>query len=131
MKIRNGFVSNSSSSSFIIASKEKLTKEKLMEYFNVSEKSPLYKVAKDISKALIDMSELKTIDEIKEDYCFDDENELDECNDGIFKKAKDKDFKYLYQGMAGNDGEAIENMICEMEMNYDGDDLIIWKEGGY
>ncbi|MDR2458367.1 MAG: hypothetical protein LBD41_07865 [Clostridiales Family XIII bacterium] len=47
MKIRNGFVSNSSSSSFIIGFKGSLTKEdfekKIQEKFSISENHPLFK----------------------------------------------------------------------------------------
>ena len=52
MKIRSGFVSNSSSSSFVVIMKngKELTKETLLETFEVKETSPLYGFALDITE---------------------------------------------------------------------------------
>lgn len=53
MKIRNCFVSNSSSSSFILASKEKVNKESLLEYAGIEESSLFYGMAKEFSKFVL------------------------------------------------------------------------------
>lgn len=49
MKYRNGFVSNSSTSSFIITTSEELTVELLISYFGVDKSSPLYGISKQIA----------------------------------------------------------------------------------
>jgi len=56
MKIRNGFVSNSSSSSFMLAVKGELNKEKIISVFNVKKKDFWYAFADLCAQYLIDNS---------------------------------------------------------------------------
>ena len=54
MKIRNGFVSNSSSSSFIIGIKGKeLGDSELLKVFKIGEDSPMYGLAETFAKLLV------------------------------------------------------------------------------
>lgn len=125
MKIRNGFVSNSSSSSFVIASKKPLSEELFMQVLGVPENSPLSTFAKEISKWFVENAKKLTIKEYldKYDYGGDDIPE-------IVKKAIKKDLT-IYAGYAANDDGHLEEAICNMDFDYESDDFIIEKDGGY
>ena len=133
MKIRNGFVSNSSSSSFIVVSKKgELTEEKIIKAFDVKEGTPLYTLSKGISSDMIRNSirysrqdfideytwSTMTDEEFKEDY--PEEYEL-------FEKSKSDGWN-IYFGDADSYDEPI---LCELELFYEDDDIIIKKNGGY
>ena len=134
MKIRNGFVSNSSSSSFIVVSKNgDLTEEKIIKVFGVEKSTPLYTLSEGISKQIIynsdEMNKEKFIKEntwnesISEDEFFEEypyEKEL-------FDKAEKNGWK-IYFGLADS---YEESTLCELTLNYEDDDIIIEKEGGY
>ena len=78
MKIRIGFVSNSSSSSFLILSKEKIENYKqLLEIFKINIESPLYEMNKNLVQTIYNITEEQDIDYIIENYCSYDESAND------------------------------------------------------
>lgn len=67
MKIRAGFVSNSSSTSFLILAADDLTEENFFQLMGVSPKSPLADIFRELHEALLDGAkapvDLRDIDE--------------------------------------------------------------------
>jgi len=121
---RLGFVSNSSSSSFIIGVKGDLTKEKLLKEFKVPEDSPLFEFIKDLAKVIVKNSEEISYSSYEKEWGEDDVPE-------IAKKIKYKEMK-MYRGYASDDpGMGTENALCEMTIDYESEDLIMQKKNGY
>lgn len=127
MKIRNDFVTNSSSSSFVIATKDEINKEMLLNCFRIPEKSPLFDFANDLSNFIVGEVKKHTIEEIIDDYCCDSINELP----SYYQKAINKGFNNLYRGSASNESDGIEMVFCDMSMEYEDENIIIIKDGGY
>ncbi len=119
MKTRNGFVSNSSSSSFIIMCKGELTEKRLLDAFRVPKESPVFDLVKGVISCLMEAEELSK-DEFEKDHYQDDE---------LIQAFKDG--KKIYMGRACDDGDYLERVLCDMYLNYKSDDLTITKEGGY
>lgn len=86
MKIRNGFVSNSSSSSFIVAWRGSLNTENVLKALDVNEKSPLYDFAKDLANFIV--QERKTIYQNWEQY--KDELFIQDNENAVAKQLFDK-----------------------------------------
>ena len=81
MKLRTGFVSNSSSSSFVIWYKDDLTKENLIKAMGVDKNNPLYFFADDLSDYVITESKdsynkpIDTFEELAKAYGFISRND--------------------------------------------------------
>lgn len=128
MKIQNGFVSNSSSSSFILAVKGK-TKKQALKQLEIKR----YVFSDIINQAIACIDEsAKRLDENSvfnemgyerlEDYLKDNPKIKKLFNDGW----------EVFVGYFSDDGgEYVEAMLCNVDLNYESNDLIIIHEGGY
>ena len=124
MKIRFDFVTNSSSSSFIIACKEELNQKLLYELFQISENHPLYNLLKDVADTILRKASKTTIEAIKEEGYYYDEK---------FEKYMLKNFHW-YEGNFSDEeyGNGMaESYLCETDLNIETDDFIMIHEGGY
>lgn len=142
MKIRNGFVSNSSSSSFIVTLKngKKLDKSILLETFEVGENSPLYGFADDLANWIVGNVEEHSIKSIHEDYIgkinelTDEEiiqNILDNdiMDEEDLMKIKSGEWKYYYGSVSTDSGEALEEYLCNSGMDIETDTIKIECNG--
>lgn len=135
MKTRLGFVSNSSSSSFIIGVKPgtKLTVNKLMELFKIPTDSPVYNLNKEIAEKFIQCAEHVTIEDMLDDYGYDS---VEDAKASRYKSGRDladvAECKMeIYRGYASDEDGGVEAMVCNMTLNINTDDLLILKDGGY
>lgn len=126
MKVRTDFITNSSSSSFVIGFKGELTKEKLISLFKVPKDSPLYFLNEELANTLINCSNLKTKEEMIDNYCCDEFDELPKNIKKVFNKELN-----LYYGYVSNDNGAIEELLCDIDLSYEDDNFYIYKDGGY
>lgn len=123
MKIRDGFVSNSSSSSFIIGCEGPLTKEKIMKSMGVSKKSLFYQIANDLAECIFQNSKKYTKKEYMEEMCYE-EDEIGSDAKKIFNSGMN-----FYCCEAANDSDDyIERVLGEVEIDYESVGLIIKKE---
>ena len=146
MKIRNGFVSNSSSSSFIVTIKsdQKMSKEILMSLFDLNENSILYNFANELSNWMLRNLKEMDIKGIHNNYCGSNENLTDEemieeiAEQGYpdisredLVKISNKEYLY-YEGLASDDsGDVLESYLCESGINVNNDFIQIKSVGNY
>jgi hypothetical protein len=118
MKIRFDFVTNSSSSSFIIGCREGLSEEMLDKLFRISDDHPLYDLLRDIADTILYKSEPATLEEIKEEYPYYSEK----C-----EKYADRDFCWYYGRLEdeGFGAGPVESYLCRTRLNIETDDFIM------
>jgi len=120
MKIRSDFVTNSSSSSFVIAMKEKLTPEKLYEVFDVHEKHPLVNIVNMIFRS----AEKTTEKEFVRDYDY-------LLGDQAYQELLGKGYLF-YNGSFSDEGSSpAETYLCYANIHITEKDFIMIHEGGY
>ncbi|MCK9416303.1 hypothetical protein M0Q97_06565 [Candidatus Dojkabacteria bacterium] len=124
MKIRNGFVSNSSSSSFMIISKNgELTTNILMKSFKIDKESPLYNVAKDIAKDLKSLSRKYTKDDFLKEFA-NSEKDLEEDYPSLYEIYKKIDY-HIYYAMCD---DVDYPLLYNLNIDYEDDNILIKKD---
>ena len=140
MKIRAGFVSNSSSSSFTIATRSRLVfgynGESLLEgvlksILKVPEESPLYDIANRMAGCLVAKADEYTLHEMAEEGGFESVAQMLE-DDPFLAKAVSKGMDRFYYGdVSDNDYHSVEAMLCNIALDYEDEDVMIEKSAGY
>lgn len=137
MKIRQGFVSNSSSSSFMVGLpkglKEKEKKALLLGKMGIDESSFFFSAAKNIIECILSSECIRTREKlVKELYASSWESVLEDYREGkLFNKCKEKGLDF-YMGSATNECYKIgEQLFCEMEWFVDDKDFFMNKEAGF
>lgn len=124
MKIRSGFVSNSSSSSFTVVSKKELTEELLLEIFKVPEGHPLTSLVKDICTCIKRQAKPMDLEELQEEIDFGSSRAEE-----LLEKSKQG--YYCYTGYFGDDCGGAEAFLCMNGIKAETEDFKIECEGRY
>jgi hypothetical protein len=130
MKIRSGFVSNSSSSSFVIWSKEPLTTELLVKKLapGLETGSVGWEILTNILGCFVSNAEKSSVVDFIHDRGWDLDDQTDEIKRFFLKEAQGFT---LYEGYVSDECGGLEASCCDARLNYEGPDLIIEHEGGY
>jgi hypothetical protein len=122
MKSRHGFVSNSSSSSFLIITRESLTKEGLMGVFAVPKTSPLWAWAEDLADFIVQEAKPYDMELALEDY-----GSLAELPKNVRDALDSK--KILNTVRASSEsGDNIEQTLYYLGLRFESDALTLIKE---
>ena len=131
MKIRFGFVSNSSSSSFIIAFKgnEDELREKLRNIFGIHQDNYPIKSMSPIGDVVADNIDdpIKTLEDW-DDFIGDLDNPR-ENHVRFIERLKEG--WTVYCGGFADDHNKLETFLCNSDIDYEDEEILIWQEGGY
>lgn len=122
MKIRTGYVSNSSSSSFVIATKKKLTKQSLLEAFQTPKDHPMHDIAEQICNLVVSRAKEPDIDELRQDAdygCKSSKKTLKLIDDGWIVRT----------GSFHTDDGGIDCLLCETGIKIKTEELVLESTG--
>ena len=126
MKIGNGFVTNSSSTSFVISAKENLTKASFLNAFGISEESVLFEMYSNLYKAIRTNikqipSEVDVSDYLKSNGIYiDDPNDIKEIEN---RYRRGESVYYGDLSDSGDEGGLAEAFYSHESVVVIGDDI--------
>jgi hypothetical protein len=128
MKMRHGFVSNSSSSSFVIALPKgtKMDKDKLTEVL-APKGCALHEMAVGMAKFMKENADKTTAESILSDWGYDSAEEI---RDTLLRKAIEQGMD-IYMGSANNDGYPDEQALSSITIEFDSPEIIVSKTDIY
>lgn len=141
MKIRNGFVSNSSSSSFTLAlpkgTKKEDVKEIILKKMQVPDTSMIFSIAQNMAELFAEGidQQLDIDEEIKDtkrylkDYPSTDGWEKDWIKE--LEGYKEKEWVVFRGGFSNNGTTGVEMMLCYWDLTIIDDDIHFENSGGY
>ncbi len=123
MKTRCGFVSNSSSSSFLIVSRKDLSKEFLLHSFGISETSPFAHFASSMAQTIMRLArKYDLIEELAEDDFCGNVAYIPEAFKPLIEKWKKEDLK-LYYGVFYNGEDETTEFLNQWDLNFETDQM--------
>ena len=126
MKVRMGFVTNSSSTNFIVGIKDGLTKEKVLRALGIDDTSPLFPLANDIAQFIVGEAEPFPLEETLADYgCETFEDLPDNPYWESVKKVLRRGWKLLRGDASLNEGELAETIVSNLGLVYEDDELFL------
>jgi len=129
MKIRNGFVSNSSSSSFILASKTALTKEQVSRAMGIPKDSLIAGIGDEVAQVVIDSANKVSTWKAYVDEAYDgNEAWVDKSSEKI-KELLEKGWDVYCGEFSNSSNNILEMYLCDVDLNYISDNLIIIHKG--
>jgi hypothetical protein len=137
MKLRSGFVSNSSSSSFVIGYRGKLNVARLTEALIgnsvIDRKSFLNNVIEDAIDAFLRADE-KTLEDFIEEESdpYDTDKYTQESKYfSAVRKIFDSGMTLYMGSMATDSDDAIDQYLVDVDLDIREDDFVLYKEGGF
>ena len=132
MKVRCGFVSNSSSSSFIVGTKVDLklvTSENMRSYLKLPTDSPISYMAEEILKCVKNHADLvENVDEWIKDYYGDDDG-VETYDEVILARKLASQGYFIYNGSFSSDGgDGKEYYLYENPISFETPDFVLHSD---
>jgi len=132
MKVRNGFVSNSSSSSFMIAVKgeERPTVQAVLEALGVAQDAPGIKFFTKLAKSMVECatcgcsaSVCRTAEEFEDNFYSNEEVDV--------TKMVEDGFVFYVGSACDESSDGVEQMLCHTAIDVRAENVVIIGSGDY